>query len=169
MTTRLLFIRTAGLVAATAALVAGCSSSSGGSTSPGASTSPAGDVGSASAAAKLTGSPIKIGLMSTLSGPQASSGNQGAVVAPAWAAWINANGGINGHPVQVISEDDGGDPAKAQAAEKKLIDSDNVVAIVAGSDTLISVYDADAISKGVAIVGGTSNGPDWFQKAGMFA
>ena len=76
----------------------------------------------------LTGSPIKIGLISTLSGAQASAGNQGAVVAPAWAKWINAHGGINGHPVQIFSEDDGSDPVKAQAAEKKLVDDDNVVA-----------------------------------------
>jgi branched-chain amino acid transport system substrate-binding protein len=173
MTTRLSFTRTAGVVAAAVALLAGCNSSDSGGTSA----SPSGNDASAAAnvsqaaeaAAKLTGSPIKIGLMSTLSGPQASAGSQGAAVAPAWAAWVNANGGINGHPVEVISEDDGGDPAKAQAAEKKLVDTDNVVAIVVGADTLISVYDADAISKGVAIVGGTSNGPDWFQKAGMFA
>src|SRR6476619_2760393 len=139
MNTRLFFIRTTGLVAAAAALVAGCS------TSPGASTSPAGDVGSATAAAKLTGSPIKIGLISTLSGAQASAGNQGAVVAPAWAKWINAHGGINGHPFQIFSEDDGSDPVKAQAAEKKLIDEDNVIALVVATDTLISVYDSDAI------------------------
>jgi branched-chain amino acid transport system substrate-binding protein len=169
MNTRLFFIRTSGLVAAAAALVAGCSSSGGGNTSPGASTSPAGDVGSATAAAKLTGSPIKIGLISTLSGAQASAGNQGAVVAPAWAKWINAHGGINGHPVQIFSEDDGSDPVKAQTAEKKLVDDDNVIALVVGTDTLISVYDSDAVKKGVAVVGGTSNGPDWFQKAGMFA
>src|SRR5215216_3725335 len=172
MRTRPGFARTVGVVAAAAALLAACNSSDSSSSATGSSSSDdtsAPTSASASEAPALTGSPIKIGLMSTLSGPQASSGNQGAVVAPAWADWINANGGINGHPVQIFSEDDGGDPAKAQAAEKKLIDSDNVVAIVAGSDTLISVYDADAISKGVAIVGGTSNGPDWFQKAGMFA
>src|SRR3954451_2330809 len=171
MRTRPGFARTVGVVAATAALLAACSSSDSGGTATGSSSSDdtSASASAAAAAAALTGSPIKIGLMSTLSGPQASSGNQGAVVAPAWADWINANGGINGHPVQIFSEDDGGDPAKAQAAEKKLVYTDNVVAIVAGSDTLISVYDADAISKGVAIVGGTSNGPDWFQKAGMFA
>ena len=172
MRTRLVFIRTSGLVAvaATAMLVAGCSSShkSSGGTSSGAAPSAAGDL-STSAAAHLTGSPIKIGLISTLSGPQASSGDQGAVVAPAWAKWVNAHGGINGHPVQIFSEDDGGDPVKAQAAEKKLVDADNVIALVVATDTLIGVYDADAISKGVAVVGGTSNGPDWFQKAGMFA
>jgi branched-chain amino acid transport system substrate-binding protein len=162
-------IRTIGLVATAASVLAACSSSStdsGGKTSAGASTA-----GGSTSAAKPapTGSTIKIGLISTLSGAQASSGNQGSVVAPAWAKWVNANGGIAGHPVQIISEDDGSDPAKAQAAEKKLVDQDKVLVLVIATDTLISVYDGDALKKGVAIVGGTSNGADWFQKPGMFA
>src|SRR5260370_15582558 len=53
---------------------------------------------------------------SSLTGAQASSSDQGATVAPAWAAWINANGGLGGHPVQVVVMDDKGDPATAQAA-----------------------------------------------------
>ena len=149
------------LAAAAASVLAACSSGASGTAKNG-STAPA-------ASAGPTGTPIKIGLISTLSGAQASSGNQGATVAPAWAKWVNAQGGINGHPVQVISEDDGSDPVKAQAAEKKLVDQDNVVALVIATDTLISVYDADAVKKGVAVVGGTANGPDWYQKAGMFA
>lgn len=168
MTTGRTFARTAGVLVAAAALVAGCSSSGNKTSTKTTDTSPAGNA-STTAAAQLTGSPIKIGLISTLSGPQASSGDQGAVVAPAWAKWINAHGGISGHPVQIFSEDDGSDPAKAQAAEKKLVDTDNVVVLVVATDTLIGVYDGDAIAKGVAVVGGTSNGPDWFQKAGMFA
>src|SRR3954468_17959716 len=171
MRTRPGFARTVGVVAATAALLAACSSSDSGGTATGSSSSDdtSASASAAAAAAALTGSPIKIGLMSTLSGPQASSGNQGAVVAPAWADWINANGGINGHPVDVISEDDGGDPAKAQAAEKKLVDQDNVLAIVIGSDNLLPAFDADAIAKGVPLIAGAGNSADWYQKAGMFS
>ena len=115
-----------------------------------------------------TGSPIKIGIISSLTGSQASSSNQAATVGPAWAAWVNANGGIKGHSVQVVSEDDGGDPVKAQAAEKKLVDQDKVLAILVGSDNLVTAYSADAISKDVALVSGTANSSDWYKKAGMF-
>ena len=41
--------------------------------------------------------------------------------------------------------DDGGDPAKAQAAEKTLVDQNNVVAIVVSSDNEVAAFDEDAI------------------------
>ena len=145
-----------------AALVAACSSSSSKNASDNSSAS------SGPTSPAPTGSSIKIGVISSLSGSQASSSNQAATVGPAWAAWVNANGGINGHKVEVISEDDGGDPVKAQAAEKKLVDQDQVLAILVGSDNLVTAYNADAIGKGVALVSGTANSSDWYQKAGMF-
>jgi branched-chain amino acid transport system substrate-binding protein len=163
-------VRTIGLVATAASVLAACSSSSTGGSSKTTAASTGGGSSSSSAAKPApTGSPIKLGLIVELTGAQASSGSQGGTVAPAWAKWVNANGGINGHPVEVITADDGGDPAKAQAAEKKLVDQDNVLAIVVATDTLVGVYDAAAVKSGVALVGGTSNGADWFQKAGMFA
>jgi branched-chain amino acid transport system substrate-binding protein len=89
-------------------------------------------------------------------------------VGPAWADWANANGGLNGHRVQVISVDDAGDPAKAQAAEKQLVDSDQVLAIVVACDNLLSAYAADALSKGVPLVSGVANDTTWYTKAGTF-
>jgi branched-chain amino acid transport system substrate-binding protein len=138
----------------------------GGNGSDSASSSSSG--GGTSSGPTPTGSPITIGVISSLSGPQASSSNQGDTVAPAWAEWVNANGGIKDHPVKIISVDDGGDPAKAQAAEKKLVDEDQVVAIVVGSDNLVTAYDQDAISKGVPLVSGSANSPDWYSNPGMF-
>jgi branched-chain amino acid transport system substrate-binding protein len=130
---------------------ASSSSSNGGGSSPG-----------------PTGSVIKIGIIQSNTGSQASSSNQGNTVGPAWADWVNANGGLNGHRVQVISVDDAGDPAKAQAAEKQLVDSDQVLAIVVGSDNLISAYAADAKAKGVPLISGTANQSPWYSQAGTF-
>jgi branched-chain amino acid transport system substrate-binding protein len=164
-TSRYRLIGSAVLVTAAATLIAACSSSSDNS---GGSSSGASSEGGGPTSPAPTGSVIKIGIISSLSGSQASSSNQAGTVGPAWAAWVNANGGINGHSVQVISEDDGGDPAKAQAAEKKLVDQDQVLAILVGSDNLVTAYQADAISKGVALVSGTANSSGWYQKVGMF-
>jgi branched-chain amino acid transport system substrate-binding protein len=112
---------------------------------------------------------IKIGVIGSQSGSQASSSDQFATVAPAWADYVNKQlGGIKGHPVAVVLADDGGDPAKAQAAEKKLVGSDQVQAIVIGSDNLVGAFDADALSKGVPVVSGTANMTDWYTKVGMF-
>ncbi len=158
-----------------AALVAGaCSSSK--SSSSSATTAAAASGGSSTsagapattAAAAPSGSVINVGVIASLSGSQASSSDQAATVAPAWEAWVNANGGISGHPVKVYVEDDAGDPAKAQAAEQDLVGSKNVIALIVGSDNEVAAFDADAIGKGVAVISGTANSTDWYTKAGMF-
>jgi branched-chain amino acid transport system substrate-binding protein len=111
---------------------------------------------------------IAIGVVGTASGPQASSSDQYETVAPAWAAWVNANGGINGHQVKVITEDDAGSPATAQSQVESLINSDHVVAVVVGSDNEVAAFSAFAISKGVPLISGTANATDWYTKSGMF-
>jgi branched-chain amino acid transport system substrate-binding protein len=148
----------AGVLASALALAACSSSSSSSNTSSAAS---------AAAAAAPKGMPVKIGLVASLTGPQASSSDQGATVAPAWADWINANGGIDGHPVKVIVLDDKTDPATAQADEQQLA-ADGVAAIIVSSDDVVSAYDSAAIAKGIPLIGGTSDENDWYLKPGMF-
>ena len=156
-----------------AALVAGCSSSGsgGGNTTPPASSgTPSGGASSngGSSVPAPTGSPIKIGVIATLSGPQAPSSNQGATVAPAWADYVNKDlGGINGHPVQVIVKDDAGQPTTAASAINELI-SDKVVAILAGSDNLVPAFSDTTAKAGIPLVGGPSNAADWYTKPLMF-
>lgn len=115
-----------------------------------------------------SGTPLVVGVVGTGSGPQASSSNQYETVGPAWADWVNANGGINGHPVKVITEDDQGSSATALSQVETLIDNDKVVAIVVASDNEVSAFDGVAIAKGVPLVSGAANATDWLTKVGMF-
>jgi branched-chain amino acid transport system substrate-binding protein len=144
---------------------AACSSSGGDGGSSGSSSS----AGTSNVADKTpTGSPIKIGVIASLTGSQASSSNQGATVAPAWADYVNKKlGGINGHPVQVIVKDDQGQPAAAQSAGKALI-AEHVDALLVGSDNLISAYSSDFVAAGIPLVSGPGNGGDWYAKPGLF-
>ncbi len=72
------------------------------------------------------------------------SGILGATMAPffqgarAWVADVTARGGLNGHPVRLILGDDGGDPAKAQALARRMVEQDKVQAFytVAAPTTL---------------------------------
>jgi branched-chain amino acid transport system substrate-binding protein len=115
------------------------------------------------------GTPINIGLVGSFTGSQSSSSRQGETVGPAWERYINEQlGGINGHPVKVITADDGGDSAKAQAAEKKLVDQDKVVAIIVSSDNFVPAFDDDAVAKNVALISGSANSTDWYTKPGLF-
>ena len=159
------FTRTALLASVLAAAlgVAACSSSTSSSSSPSSGAAASGT----SAAAAPKGALIKIGVIGSLSGAQASSSDQGATVAPAWAAWINASGGINGHPVKVVVLDDKGDPATAQAVGQQFI-ADGTSAIIVSSDNLVSAFDSAAIAKGIPLISGAANSTDWYSKPGMF-
>jgi branched-chain amino acid transport system substrate-binding protein len=149
---------------AVVAMLGACSSSSKSSTS---NTTLGSSGGSPSTSNAPTGSTVTIGLIGGFTGSQASTTSQAATVAPAWQDWINANGGINGHPVKVLAEDDQFSPAVAQADAKDL-ESKGVVAIVAAEDFFVETWDAAAIAKGIPIVSGQDADPAWYTKAGMF-
>jgi len=51
---------------------------------------------------------------------------------------LNARGGINGHPVKIIFEDNAAQPSKAAAQAKKLITQDNVILLM--NSSLSSTY-----------------------------
>jgi branched-chain amino acid transport system substrate-binding protein len=51
--------------------------------------------------------------------------------ARAWVADVNARGGLAGHPVRLVLADDGGDPAKALALARRMVDQDKIVAFFA--------------------------------------
>jgi len=96
-------------------VIAGCSlsgksTSGGGSTGSSATGSATGSSGSSA-----TGTPIPIGIIASSSGSQAASIGKVPDVAQAWASTVNANGGIDGHPVKLYIEDDADDPVKLVA------------------------------------------------------
>jgi branched-chain amino acid transport system substrate-binding protein len=99
-------------------LLTACSSS--GSSSPGSTSSGA-----------ASGTPIVIGNVGSYSGPTSSNSGGYRAGLNLWRDYINANGGINGHPVQIKSVDDAGDPTKALTLVKGLVQDDHIVAMLA--------------------------------------
>lgn len=77
-----------------------------------------------------SGEPIKIGVVVSLTGTYAGLGEPERATLEMEAARINAEGGINGRPIELIYEDDATDEAKAVAATSKLIEQDGVVALI---------------------------------------
>ena len=77
---------------------------------------------------------VKVGAIVSASGPRAY-GAETAEGARAFFAAANADGGIAGHQIEYIIEDDGADPARAAAAARKLLQED-VVAIVGGASSV---------------------------------
>jgi branched-chain amino acid transport system substrate-binding protein len=78
----------------------------------------------------LTKSELVIGNVGAYSGTFGPQYQSGADALTAWSQWVNAHGGINGHPVRVVVRNDDGDPAKSTTAVKQLVEDDKVIALV---------------------------------------
>ncbi len=109
----------AALAAALALTIAGCGSSG-----------ESGDSGSSASPGAASGEPVKVGAILSLTGTYAGLGEGEKNVIDLEVQRINDAGGINGRPLEVIIEDDATDEAKAVAAAAKLIEQDEVVAII---------------------------------------
>lgn len=79
--------------------------------------------------------PIKIGSFLSASGPAAFLGDPEKKVLELYVDKINAAGGINGRPLELIVYDDGGRADKALSFAKRLLSNDQVDVIVGGSTT----------------------------------
>ena len=106
------------------------------------------------AAAETKKEPIKLGAVFITTGPSAGYGISQTAGLKVALDEINAAGGINGHPLVVQFEDTGGDKDKAINAVQKLIDKDNVLAII-GPTLSAEMFAAGPVAnqKGVPILG----------------
>lgn len=86
-----------------------------------------------------SGEPIPLGAIVTASG--AADMSNAPKAAAAYFDCVNANGGINGRPIDYSWEDDQTRPDKAAEAAKKLIEDKGAVALVAGSSIVDCVAD----------------------------
>ena len=134
--------RTAGaLVAVIAALVAaGCSSSSSTPSSGGAATATASGTAASTSqcgtkpGVKATGTPIPLGAIAT--NQPGTSFTDIPNMAAAYFACVNANGGINGHPIKLYIQTEQTNPAQIAADAKQLVQTDHVVGIVGNTSIL---------------------------------
>jgi branched-chain amino acid transport system substrate-binding protein len=101
------------------------------------------------AASALAGGTVRIGLMAPLTGPWASEGQEMKQIVELLAGQINAKGGVLGKQVEVVAEDDGGDPRTASLAAQRL-STKNITAVVGTYGSSIteagqSIYDESEI------------------------
>jgi branched-chain amino acid transport system substrate-binding protein len=78
----------------------------------------------------MAAEPYKVGAVFAITGPAAWLGEPERNTVKMIQEQVNAQGGINGHPLEIIIEDTVGEEAKAVMAVQKLINRDNVLAIV---------------------------------------
>ena len=86
-----------------------------------------------------TGSPINVGTIDTKQ--PGTDFSDGPNMINAYFACVNANGGVNGHPLKLFVQYDQTQPAQVAAAAKQLIQTDHVVAIDGVFDLLECTID----------------------------
>lgn len=113
-------------VLAVAGLTAACSSSAPSGTSGG---SASGSGSGADGSPGITASTIKIGLLTSFSGPIAALFSTVGYGFNARLALQNAEGGVDGRKLVVVDGDDQGSAAQALSAAQTLVGADNVFAV----------------------------------------
>jgi len=112
-----------------------------------------------------TGTPIVIGQLETQSSGTAGNTKVGQTTLTAWVDWTNAHGGLNGHPVKLITKNDNADPAQAQTALNSLINDDHIVALVGQNATATEPTWVNLmISSKIPVIGGPAYDTAWFTK-----
>mgnify|MGYP000010619703 CR=1 FL=1 len=114
MITRRQFMAAAGVVAAASALTA-CGGSS-------ASTAASSAAGSTAGSAAASGSTIKVGVMGPLTGDASVYGQAVVNGASLYMKQVNADGGVNGKQLEIITMDEQGDETQAVTCFTKMVD-----------------------------------------------
>nr|WP_321456570.1 ABC transporter substrate-binding protein [uncultured Cohaesibacter sp.] len=78
---------------------------------------------------------IRLGASVSATGPAAFLGDPEAKTIEMLVEQVNEAGGINGEKIELFLYDDGGDPNKARTFATRLVEDDEVVAIIGGSTT----------------------------------
>ena len=78
---------------------------------------------------------IKIGATISETGPASFLGDPEAKTLKMLVEQINAAGGVNGEKINLVIYDDGGDPNKARTFATRLVEDDEVVAVIGGTTT----------------------------------
>lgn len=100
-----------------------------------ASVSACAKAGGKAAGASGASEPIKIGAVLSLTGTYAAMGESEKNAIELEVKRINDAGGIGGRPIEVLIEDDATDDAQANAAASKLVEQEEVVAVIGATGT----------------------------------
>jgi branched-chain amino acid transport system substrate-binding protein len=144
------------MLAILALIVTACSSSTKKAEST--TSAAAGSSAASGASSAPTGAPIKIGFICACTGAQASANAQNDTIITAWEKYTNDNGGVNGHPIQVIIEREPNNPGVALTDVKDLV-SQGIIGIIDSDGSSESAFQSYLESVNIPIFLTGSNTP----------
>jgi branched-chain amino acid transport system substrate-binding protein len=85
-----------------------------------------------------------------------------------WAKWVNSRGGAHGHEIQIITADNGGDPARNKAVTRDLVERQGVIAFIQNADAISGPSAKDYLEAKRIPVIGLSGGESWAYDSPMY-
>lgn len=108
-----------------------------------------------------------MGFIGYLSGFGASTAVPSQEMWTAWSKWINANGGIHCHPVQVLVGDDGGSTSQDATLAQQFVQDQGAVAL-SWASTDPSAIGSYSQAHAIPVVGTETGGAAWTTNPYMF-
>ncbi|HBT31880.1 MAG TPA: hypothetical protein DEB15_03095 [Pusillimonas sp.] len=110
--------------------------------------------------------PINVGFFSHLSGPFAEYGASFKNAIELYLDQVKAQGGIEGHPVNLIVEDDRNSPQEAATVARKIVNEPNVVLAIGSWSTTSSLAAAPIFAEAkIPQISPTSSHPDFSKQS----
>ena len=132
------------------------------------STVPSSGAGAGAGAVATERSVVRIGNVGTYSGPAGGTFLPYLHGVQLWVKWVNARGGINGHPVELSVADDSADPARHRAAVQDLVENRRVLAFVGNAAPFSGESTVQYLeAKRIPLVG-MSTGESWAYTTPMY-
>jgi branched-chain amino acid transport system substrate-binding protein len=113
-------------------------------------------------------SPLVVASVGTYSGPVGVALIAILQGAQVWIKHINAKGGVNGHPVELIVYDDGGDPARHRAQVQEAVERRKALAFLANGEPFTASGEVDYINEKRVPVIGTELGLELYYQSPMY-
>ena len=111
---------------------------------------------------------VRLGNVGTYSGPAGETFLAYLHGSQIWVKYVNAVGGLNGHPVELSVADDGGDPARHRSLVQDMVERRKVLAFLNNVEVLTGAGSIEYInSKRIPVIGGTG-GEKWAYDTPMY-
>lgn len=125
--------------------------------------------GGSAASAASSNSTIALGNVGTYSGVIGAVFSGAQQTIGVWQAYVNAHGGLNGHPVHVYIEDDGSDPSTSVSDVEQEVSQDHVIAFVGNLMPLTVQASVSYLQQqNIPVIGGDASSATWWQSPVLF-
>jgi len=115
--------------------------------------------------AGLDGTPLKVAVFVNESGPLPSGEENAAIVTRAWAKSVNASGGVDGRPVEIVIADTKGDAPTATSAAARIASDQSIVAGVMFDGATEGLIGKKLTEAKLPIIGGMGYDPSLWGRA----